>query len=466
MKINLKLKNIRKLYKYYLALLLILSGVIIYPVKVFALDTLFYSQNDILFYKPDDVSSCGTPGSYTTSESSLTRNEFVDKYGQGAFEIGQKYGIPYEAMLAQGAIESGNGNSTLTTIYNNYFGIKASPGWQGAVVNLPTKEEENGVSVDKIASFRVYPDIRSGWEGYAKFIHENPIYSKALLYPTDYVRYLEEVANAGYATSSTYKEKTIGVANSIVTYISSTNKWPPSSSLNIEPVLDPLFSTSYAVDCTTQYGQGGTGGDAGSLNGEECLKSDGVTGCDKLVSGYSLKSTSPTMIFYNQYSDSWRNPSRNIYNGSYAECGCFAMSMAMAINTVGPNKNINPFDIGDVVKEKNGLPSEGCGYGGDDNWPVKNLQNIFSVKITKIESMSQAITSINNGGLVVVSMKAESPFTSGKHYIILRGITESGKVAVANPTDPNQSLTKTFDAKDLQSWRTLSTGKMWVVSAR
>ena len=38
----------------------------------------------------------------------------------------EKYGVPASIILAQGMLESGNGNSTLAVQGNNHFGINAT----------------------------------------------------------------------------------------------------------------------------------------------------------------------------------------------------------------------------------------------------------------------------------------------------------------------------------------------------
>ena len=41
----------------------------------------------------------------------------------------RRYGIPASVILAQGILESSNGQSRLALAENNHFGIKATPEW-------------------------------------------------------------------------------------------------------------------------------------------------------------------------------------------------------------------------------------------------------------------------------------------------------------------------------------------------
>ena len=47
-------------------------------------------------------------------------------------------------IIAQAAIESNWGRSSLSAKYNNYFGIKAGKSWKGKTVNMKTGEVFDG----------------------------------------------------------------------------------------------------------------------------------------------------------------------------------------------------------------------------------------------------------------------------------------------------------------------------------
>ena len=52
--------------------------------------------------------------------------EYADKYAEYAMEQMRRYGIPASVTLAQGILESSNGQSELARKENNHFGIKAT----------------------------------------------------------------------------------------------------------------------------------------------------------------------------------------------------------------------------------------------------------------------------------------------------------------------------------------------------
>jgi hypothetical protein len=223
------LKNSKRLMAILLATVFISTGAV---QTARAFDLQFYSGNDILFYDPDCTTS-GAGGSSTvviTGTATKSMEEFVDKYGQMAFDTGKKYGIPYEAILAQGALESTWGRSKLTQQANNFFGIKAGSNWTGETINMQTGEQtSSGAGYTVNAAFRKYPSPEAGWDGYGQFITQNPRYKEALRHPGDPIAYITAIRAAGYATDVSYVSKVGGLALSIAEYIKKTGKWPPSS---------------------------------------------------------------------------------------------------------------------------------------------------------------------------------------------------------------------------------------------
>lgn len=161
-----------------------------------------------------------------------TVEEFADAYGQWAYEVGKKYGLPYEGMLAQAAVESGYGSSTPG---NNFFGIKK---WKDGqpTVSTGTQEEVGGAMISTTADWVAYDSPRDSFEGYGEFITQNSNYraSGALDHRRDPQGYLEAIKAAGYATASNYVESTWSVAQQFINYFASTNKLPSSAEMEFD----------------------------------------------------------------------------------------------------------------------------------------------------------------------------------------------------------------------------------------
>lgn len=144
----------------------------------------------------------------------MTREEYIKKYTQSAVNATAGTGLFPSVALAQGAVESGNGDSLLASKYNNHFGIKAQTGdgWTGQKVNMQTREVVNGKDQTQGAFFRVYNSAEDSYRDRAKFLKENSRYTKAGVFtaktPQDQ---LEAFQKAGYATDPNYASTIYGV---------------------------------------------------------------------------------------------------------------------------------------------------------------------------------------------------------------------------------------------------------------
>ena len=71
--------------------------------------------------------------------------EYAAQYAECAMAQMRRYGIPASVILAQGILESSNGQSRLALAENNHFGIKATPEWiaQGGRYGLYTDDKPN-----------------------------------------------------------------------------------------------------------------------------------------------------------------------------------------------------------------------------------------------------------------------------------------------------------------------------------
>lgn len=145
------------------------------------------------------------PPPFKGSKTSTTpKSDWYNWMEPLAKNIGRKYGIPWQAILVQTALETGWGKSQLFWKYNNFGGVKYAGSGAPNKVNMSTGEVFDGKAVTIDAVFAAWPSIYEGLKGYAKFFHRNGRYSEALRYPHDPYRFIEEIKKAGYATSTNY----------------------------------------------------------------------------------------------------------------------------------------------------------------------------------------------------------------------------------------------------------------------
>ena len=128
--------------------------------------------------------------------------EYAEQYAEFAMEQMRRYGIPASVTLAQGILESSNGQSRLARNENNHFGIKATPAWiaEGGRYGIYTDDRPN----EKFCS---YDSVGDSYEHHSRFLKENSRYARCFtLSPDDYKGWTKGIAQAGYATGSKYAE--------------------------------------------------------------------------------------------------------------------------------------------------------------------------------------------------------------------------------------------------------------------
>lgn len=134
---------------------------------------------------------------------------FVKEMWPYAVDVGSRYGLDPVTIVTQAAIETGWGREVAG---NNYFGVK-SHGRPGGQV-ITTHEEIDGQRVKVQDSFRVYDSMAESVEDYARFLHENPRYAKAIA-EDSHAAELAGITRAGYATDSGYMDLVAGVSKMV-----------------------------------------------------------------------------------------------------------------------------------------------------------------------------------------------------------------------------------------------------------
>lgn len=124
----------------------------------------------------------------------MVKQEFIKQYHLPARKAGECFGINPIVILAQSAIETGWGESTLAREHNNFFGITAygrpNAFWKGGKTDL----SENGNH--PTLWFRTYESADDSFMDFARLIHTAyPVAAQLSFSPSAYAK---EIAYSKY----------------------------------------------------------------------------------------------------------------------------------------------------------------------------------------------------------------------------------------------------------------------------
>lgn len=136
------------------------------------------------------------------SQKKMTPEEYIAAYKEDAVKEMYLHKVPACITLAQGMLESGNGNSPLAKNANNHFGIKCHKEWGG----------ETYIMDDDSAGecFRKYNDVLDSYSDHSMFLFSRSRYASLFELPiNDYKGWCYGLKTAGYATDPKYPERLI-----------------------------------------------------------------------------------------------------------------------------------------------------------------------------------------------------------------------------------------------------------------
>ena len=109
------------------------------------------------------------PGLSAQENGTAARKAYIEKYRDIAVREMKRSGIPASITLAQGMLESENGNSGLARNANNHFGIKCHSDWKGEtyIQDDDSKDE----------CFRKYDAVEESFRDHSDFLMSGSRYS-------------------------------------------------------------------------------------------------------------------------------------------------------------------------------------------------------------------------------------------------------------------------------------------------
>lgn len=128
--------------------------------------------------------------------SGMTRESYISTYSELAMKEMVRVGIPASITLAQGCLESDNGNSRLAVKANNHFGIKCHD-WTGKKIYHDDDSRRE--------CFRSYRSVYESYMDHSSFLTTKPRYAELFeLKIHDYRGWAKGLKKAGYATAPNY----------------------------------------------------------------------------------------------------------------------------------------------------------------------------------------------------------------------------------------------------------------------
>jgi LysM repeat protein len=136
-------------------------------------------------------------------EKKYTRQEYIASWKDEAIYQMAVHHIPASITMAQGILESGDGNSRLAREGNNHFGIKCHQDWSGE--RIYEDDETKG------ECFRSYNHARESYEDHSAFLQRKRYESLFKLDADDYKAWARGLKECGYATNPNYPQLLIKI---------------------------------------------------------------------------------------------------------------------------------------------------------------------------------------------------------------------------------------------------------------
>lgn len=136
---------------------------------------------------------------FTSFAQNITPAQYVQEHKDMAIREMKRMGVPAAITLAQGLLETENGNSALLKKSNNHFGIKCKSSWTAGSVSHD--DDAPG------ECFRMYKNADDSYRDHSNFLRGNDRYAFLFkLDPADYKGWAYGLRKAGYATNPNYPD--------------------------------------------------------------------------------------------------------------------------------------------------------------------------------------------------------------------------------------------------------------------
>lgn len=183
---------------------------------------------------------------------------------------------------------------------------------------------------------------------------------------------------------------------------------------------------------------------------------------DKNFEGLTLTSGQTEVIYYSQLDRRWSDVMYGQYH-TIGEAGCGPTAMAIIISTLTGQMH-DPMELANW--------SESNGHLCDGNGSYHTLIP-FSARAYGLQAEgaaaedSQKLADALTDGKLVVALMGKGQFTISGHFIVLRGISDNGKILVADPVSLKKSEREWDFSIILKEARkgAAAGGPFWIISS-
>ena len=140
------------------------------------------------------------------------------------------------------------------------------------------------------------------------------------------------------------------------------------------------------------------------------------------------------LTYYNQLDERWAN---EMYGktDTIGVAGCGPAALAIAISNLTSDET-DPVEVAEWSYE-NGYVCEGSGSYIS---LIPNAAEHFGLNVEKLgKSNAEELKQHLEDGKMIIAIMGAGHFTSTGHFIVLRGVTDDGKILVADPVSYNRS---------------------------
>lgn len=139
------------------------------------------------------------------------------------------------------------------------------------------------------------------------------------------------------------------------------------------------------------------------------------------------------VVYYNQTDARWGNEPYG-KTSTIGRAGCGPTALAIAVASLTSNK-VTPYDVAQWSMANGGV----CEGSGSYHSLITNGGRHYGLTVTSIGRDGKKMVEALQSGKLVIAIMSKGHFTSSGHFIVLRGVTEDGKILVADPASVKRS---------------------------